>query len=92
MPALGEFSSDLSEIISARTAGSLQIRPVAHHSGGGSVSPPVPDVKGHRYGRPAETLINTAGSWAGEAERRERDTERERERPEETERWRERER
>ena len=41
VPALGEFSSDLSEIISARAAGSLQIRPVARHSGGGGVSPPV---------------------------------------------------
>lgn len=50
------------------------------------MSPAVPDVKGHRYARPAETLINAARSWAGEAERRER------ERPEETEGWRVRQR
>lgn len=36
---LGEFSSDLSEIISPRTAGSLPIQPVPRHSGaGGGVS------------------------------------------------------
>ena len=87
MPALGEFSSDLSEIISARTTGSLQIRPVARHSGGGGVSPPVLDVKGHRYPRPAETLINAARSWAGR-QKGERETRGEREK----ERWRERER